>query len=146
MTSTAEYRRVLIDTSAWIALANTRDQFHAPAVAFHRSLGPLVARITTWGIVSETYTWIRYHRSYREAETWLHGIADLRERRVLHSIYPTEATDAGVDRILSHFSDQTLSYVDGFTLYLATKSEVDAIFAFDHHMSLAGVPLLPGQV
>jgi uncharacterized protein len=146
MTSTGEYRRVLIDTSAWIALANARDQFHAPAVALHRSLGPHVARITTWGIVSETYTWIRYHRSYREAETWVHGVAALRERRALQSIYPAEVTDAGVDRLLSRFSDQSLSYVDAFTLYLATRSEFDAIFAFDHHMALAGVPVLPSPV
>jgi uncharacterized protein len=146
MTSTGEYRRVLVDTSAWVALANARDQFHAQAVALHRSLGPQVTRITTWGIVSETYTWIRYHRSYREAESWLHGIAALRERRVLLPIYPTEANDAGIDRILSRYSDQTLSYVDAFTLYLATRSEFDAIFAFDHHMALAGVPVLPSPV
>ena len=52
MTSTAEFKRVFIDTSAWIDLMNSRERHHAAAVTFHKSLSPMTLRITSWGIVS----------------------------------------------------------------------------------------------
>lgn len=56
MTSTADIRRVFVDTSAWIDLMNSNERHHNAAVTFHKSLNPLTLRITSWGIVSETYT------------------------------------------------------------------------------------------
>lgn len=65
-TSMADINRVFIDTSAWIALMNSNEHHHTAAVTFHKSLAPMTLRITSWGIVSETYTWIRYHIGDRE--------------------------------------------------------------------------------
>ena len=71
MTSTADIQRVFVDSSAWIDLMNKSERHHAAAVAFHKSLNPMTLRITSWGIVSETCTWIRYHVGNREASRWL---------------------------------------------------------------------------
>ena len=59
MPSTAEFKRVFIDTSVWIDLMKSSERHHAAAVTFHKSLSPMTLRITSWGIVSETFTWIR---------------------------------------------------------------------------------------
>jgi predicted nucleic acid-binding protein len=96
--------------------------------------------------VGETYTWLRYHTGYRSAERWLHEEAALHERGALEVVYPTAETDSGVWRTLSRFADQDLSYVDAFSLHVVhTRVDIDAIFAFDHHLSLYGAAVLPGD-
>ena len=46
--------------------------------------------------------------------------------------------------LLVRFDDQRLSYVDGHTLaILETRPDIDAVFAFDHHLALSGLPLVP---
>jgi uncharacterized protein len=140
-----EIRRIFVDTSAWLALINRDERSHAAALEFHRSLGAGVSRVTSWGVVGETYTWLRYHTGYPSAQRWLHEEAGLHERGVLEVIYPTPLTESGVRRTLSRFADQDLSYVDAFTLHIVqTRGDFDAIFAFDHHLSLYGVAVLPG--
>lgn len=140
-------RRLFVDTSAWLALINAGERHHTRAVEFQRGLPGGVRRITTWGIVGETYTWLRYRIGYHAAQQWLHEEAELEERGVLEVVYPTAQTEAGTRRTVSRFADQDLSYVDAFSLYIVqTRRDFDAIFAFDHHLSLSGVPLVPGDI
>ena len=147
MISIAELRGVFVDTSAWLALLNRNDAHYREAVRFHHSLGFAVSFVTTWGVVSETYTWLRYHVGYRQAERWLHEEASLQERGMLDVVYPTATTEAAIHRILSRFSDHDLSYVDAFSLYvIQLRGDVSAIFAFDHHLTLTGKPVLPGPL
>jgi len=144
-TSIADIKRVFIDTSAWIDLMNSNERHHAAAVKFHKSLSPMTLRITSWGIVSETFTWIRYHIGYREASRWLTLKDSLENQGFLQVVYPDHQMEAGVRKVISRFHDQQLSYVDAFSLALIqSRPDIDAIFAFDYHMSLAGIAVLPG--
>lgn len=140
-------RGIFVDTSAWLTLINRNDRYHEAAVQFHRSLAPSVSRLTTWGILAETYTWLRYHEGYRQAERWMHESAALQSRGALDVVYPTAATETEIHRYLSRFADQDLSYVDALSLYVVqARGDIDAIFAFDRHMVLAGKPVLPGPM
>ncbi len=142
-----DVRRIFVDTSAWLALINRDERRHAVAIEFHRSLGQGVSRVTSWGVVAETYTWLRHHTGFRSAERWLHEHAELEERGVLEVIYPTRESEGGIRRTLSRFADQDLSYVDAFSLHIAQlRGDIDAFFAFDHHLALYGSPVLPGEV
>jgi predicted nucleic acid-binding protein len=144
-TSIADFKRVFIDTSAWINLMNSNERHHTAAVKFHKSLAPMTLRITTWGIVSETFTWIRYHIGYPEASRWLTLKDSLEDQGFLQVVYPDHLMEIGVRKVISRFHDQQLSYVDAFSLaIIQSRLDIDAIFAFDHHMSLAGIPVLPG--
>lgn len=141
-----EIRRIFVDTSAWLALINRDERRHEAAVTFQRSLAEGVAWVTSWGIVSETYTWLRYHTGYRSAERWLHEHAGLTERGILEVVYPTVGMESGIRRTLSRFADQDLSYVDACSLNVVqSREDIDAVFAFDHHLSLYGASVLPGQ-
>lgn len=112
----------------------------------HHELGR-APRITSWGIIAETYTWLRYHVGYRAASRWLDETAALEARGVLNVIYPDATSEAGIRRTLTRFADQDLSYVDAFTLVaVETHGRVGAIFAFDHDLTLAGLPVVPGVV
>lgn len=146
-TSIAEIKRVFIDTSAWIDLMNSNERHHAAAVAFHKSLAPMTLRITSWGIVSETFTWIRYHVGYREASRWLSLKDSLENQGFLQVVYPDSKIEVGVRKVIGRFYDQQLSYVDAFSItWIQSHPDIDAIFAFDHHLTLAGIPVLPGPL
>jgi len=144
-TSIADIKRVFIDTSAWIDLMNSNERHHTAAVTFHQSLSPMTLRITSWGIVSETYTWIRYHIGAREASRWLTVKETMENQGFLQVIYPDSQMEAGVRKVIARYHDQKLSYVDAFSIVLLqSRLDIDAVFAFDHHMALAGLPVLPG--
>ncbi len=146
-TSTDDIRCVFIDTSAWIDLMNKKERHHAEAITFHRSLAPMTFRITTWGIVSETFTWIRYHIGSREALRWLTLKESLEHQGFLQVVFPDSQMEVGVRKVIDRFQDQSLSYVDAFSIALIqSRPEIDAVFAFDHHMILAGLPVLPGPL
>jgi predicted nucleic acid-binding protein len=52
-----------------------------------------------------------------------------------------------IRRNLSRFPDQELSYVDALSLHIVqSRRDFDAIFAFDHHLALAGIPVFPGPL
>jgi len=146
-TSMADIKRVFIDTSAWIDLMNSNERHHTAAVTFHKSLAPMTLRITSWGIVSETFTWIRYHIGDREASRWLTVKDSLENQGFLQVIYPDSQMEAGVRKVIGRYHDQKLSYVDAFTIALIqSRPDIDAVFAFDHHLTLAGIPVLPGSL
>jgi uncharacterized protein len=145
MTSTADIRRVFVDSSAWIDLMNKNERHHAAAVAFHKSLNPMTLRITSWGIVSETFTWIRYHVGSREATRWLALKEALEHQGFLQVVFPNPEMEVGVRKVIDRFQDQALSYVDAFSIALIqSRPDIDAVFAFDHRMTFAGLPVLPG--
>jgi predicted nucleic acid-binding protein len=142
-----ERRRIFVDTSAWLALMNANDRLHHSAVAFQRTCPRAVEWITSWSVVGETFTWLRYRTGFRSAERWLHEEEALRERGALQVEYPTAHHDAGMYRVLSRFAEHDLSYVDAFTLYLVElRGDIDAIFSFDDHLVLTGCPVVPGDL
>ena len=146
-TSIADIQRVFVDSSAWIDLMNKNERYHAAAVAFHKSLNPMALRITSWGIVSETFTWIRYHIGSREASRWLALKESLEQQGFLQVVFPDSQMEVGVRKVIDRFHDQDLSYVDAFSIALIqSRPDIDAIFAFDHHMAFAGLPVLPGPL
>ena len=137
-------RSILMDTSAWVALMDAEDHHHESAVEAATSLAPSTRRIITWGILSETYTWLRYHHGHLMGQRWLHEVGIAMTRGSIEMVYPDTEIDARIGRELARYSDQVLSYVDAFSLVVARdRVDIDAVFAFDHHMYLAGLPVLP---
>ena len=50
--------------------------------------------------------------------------------------------------MIDRYHDQKLSYVKTFSplRLIQSRPDIDAIFAFDHHMALASIPVLPGTI
>ena len=146
-TSTSNIKKVFVDTSAWIDLMNKKERHHAAAIEFHKSLPSMTLRITSWGIVSETYTWIRYHIGSREASRWLALKESLEQQGLLQIVFPDPQMEIGARKVIDRFHDQALSYVDAFSIaIIQSRPDIDAVFAFDHHMALAGRSVLPGPL
>ena len=69
-------------------------------------------------------------------------------RKQIH-ITPYSEMEISIRKVIDRFQDQKLSYVDAFVdaftiALMQRRPDIDAIFAFDHHMTLAGLPVLPG--
>jgi uncharacterized protein with PIN domain len=60
-----------IDTGGFIALVDERDSYHQDAKSFYMSLPRSVKLITSILVISETYTWLRYHADHDMATRFL---------------------------------------------------------------------------
>ncbi|HEV3155948.1 MAG TPA: PIN domain-containing protein [Candidatus Baltobacteraceae bacterium] len=137
---------LLIDTGAFIALQDSHDDLHEDAKVFYYNLSSAVRRITTQAVVSECYTFFRYRFNSAAAARWLDYLDNARNSNHLRVIYNDELDSRRAEEFLRRFDDQVLSYTDSLTLASAERHKVRAIFSFDHHLALTGLPLLPGRL
>lgn len=97
-------RAVFVDTGAYIALADRSDRHHPDAVLFSQQLGPRPERLTSWGVVAEAYTWLRYHGSASRAAAWLSAFERLCAAGETRMVFPDGGLDALCRRKLLKFS------------------------------------------
>ena len=75
---------IFVDTGAWIALINQRDQYHRDAVAVFEGLQQQEIRLlTTDYVIDETVTRLRYDTNHTLAVEFLNRIELLEETEIL---------------------------------------------------------------
>ena len=80
--------KVFIDSGAFIALIDERDPLHKASQAFYKSLTKrAIPLITSLMVISETYTWLRYHVGYDSAVRFI-GIIERSEKARIFKSYP----------------------------------------------------------
>jgi len=131
-----------IDTSALLALASPRDQYHARAVglaASHRQAGG------RW--VSSVLVLGEFHRRtlYRAGPSVARGavtrlLADPANRWL---DVTTSVASGAVSSWLERFHDQDITLTDAVSFELMTREGLTHAFAFDKHYAVAGFQLLP---
>jgi predicted nucleic acid-binding protein len=133
--------RVLVDTSALLALSLSRDQWHAKAAHIARaSVASGVRYVGTTLVLAEVHTRLLYPR----------GAADARETVSRLMADPTyEWLSVGPDLIqhavarwLVRFADQPFSLTDAVSFEVMRKERLTHAFAFDEHFVTAGFKLL----
>ena len=129
-----------VDTSAWFALADRDDRYHADATRRIRLLAgqgrPLV---TTNFVVSETYTLARRRLGFADAWRFLQSIRSTSLARI---VYVPESWDEDVERLLAQYDDQVFSYVDATSFVTMRRLGIQDAFAFDRDFLIAGFTLL----
>jgi predicted nucleic acid-binding protein len=131
---------LLIDTSALHALNYARDDYHAQALAYFKSLAGRVKPILTEWVFVETMnlTKARLGPAY--------AIAFGRQLKTSKAFYPLILTD--IDKrttwdIFEQYQDKHWSYVDCSLLAVARRLKVKKIFAFDHHFQQMELEVVP---
>ena len=133
--------RVLVDTSALLALASLDDQYHATAVQrARRHMGSGGRFVGTVLILAELQARLLFRRGPREA------------RRVLGDLLNDPAhewVDAAVSLVqaaqnnwLERFADQRFTLADAVSFEVMRQERLTTAFAFDQDFVTAGFALL----
>ncbi len=135
-----EGEAVFVDTGAWIALAVSRDPFHARAREQWEILQGAGARLhTSVPVVLETFTFLARNTARDVALAWKDSLTEVTRLQVL-AVTRTELQEAW-----PYFQRRDLhrvSAVDATSFVLMAQARIRAAFAFDQHFTAAGFRLL----
>lgn len=119
-------RRIFFDTSAYVALTDTSDKFHADAARLaERIIASRLPRITTNYVLAEAYTRIRRKLSHAAAGR-------------LEIVYTDPALDEAAWRLFVKYDDQDFSFVDCVSFAWLRQNKDIEVFAFDEHFDWMG--------
>jgi predicted nucleic acid-binding protein len=134
-------KELLVDTGAWVALADQDDQYHTRAVAAYPGLLKEYQRLVTTNlVVAESYIILRLTLGHAAAITFLEN---LKASPRIERVYVTADLEAEAEAILRRYSDQDFSLTDAVSFALLRRRGLSAAFAFDAHFATAGFVCLP---
>lgn len=134
-------KKLFVDTGAWLAIIDPRDQYHQPASAFYRqALQAYHHLITTNLVVAETYVNLRRSLSHVAAI----GFLDIIEQSSrIECVWSNPDLEDQARKILRQYTDQDFSYVDAVSFALMQETRITEAFAFDRHFTIAGFVCVP---
>lgn len=133
--------RVLVDTSALLALANGRDQWHARAVRIARANAASGIRyVSTTLVLAEFHARVLYVRGPDEARRRISALLDDPVHE-WHAVDAAFASDA-VAHWMLRYPDQRFSLTDAASFELMRRERMKQAFAFDKYFETAGFELI----
>jgi predicted nucleic acid-binding protein len=136
---------IFVDTGAWIALSDRKDQHHGDAVAIYTRLKRRKERLlTTDYLVDETVTRLRYDLSHSAAVKFLDFIERAEETGVLTVIRIDETLFREAKTFFRQYDSATLSFTDCTSFVVCQMYRISEAFAFDQHFAMMGITLLRG--
>src|SRR5215475_6975285 len=126
---------VFVDSSAWIALALSRDPLHAQARELWDSLRTQGAKLhTSVPVVIETFTFLDRNANRDVALAWKEAIYKPGTVRIL----PCELRDLEQSWIYLRRADlHKLSAVDATSFAIMKRARIRLAYAFDRHFAVA---------
>jgi len=136
---------IFVDSGAWIALLDQRDQFHEPSVRFQKELrqGAHGRLVTTDYVLDEAVTYLRLHAG---------GDAVREFRRILMESESVQVVWTPPDRFweawdrLQGRDDKRWSLTDCLSFVTMKALGIRSAFGFDSDFRQAGFELLPSNV
>ena len=131
---------VFVDTSAWIALALSRDPLHPRALDAWEQLAAGHARIvTSVPVILETVTFLDRNATRDVALEWKDALDTISNFDVL------ECTEADMRDAWQYFARRDLhklSAVDATSFVLMSIHGIGRAFSFDHHFASVGFSMV----
>jgi|SRR5579863_549339 len=133
-------KQLFIDTSAYFALTDRRDENHESAVRILRQLIRENSELlTTNYVVAETHALL------------LNRIGSQTALQVIEALYQSqtriyrvrEAEENKAIEIIRRYTDKEFSLVDAISFATMERFHLTQAFAFDHHFAQYGFSLLP---
>lgn len=129
--------RCFLDTSALVALNNTRDQYNKISREISATLKNCELIISD-AVITETYNILRYRLGFHIARYFLKSVL------AGHPFLIAEVTPlirTTTLQILDQYSDHKISYCDALSVAMMKDQQIEKVFAFDHHFEIMGVQL-----
>lgn len=133
--------RIFVDTSAWFALNDRKDQNHKKARKFVESLkADPVLFFTTDYVVDETLTLLRFKVSHRAAASFIRMFSQsqqiIREQAVADHLKRAE-------EIFLQYKDKLWSFTDCVSFAFMEEKGLKDAFSFDINFSQFGMYVHP---
>lgn len=130
-----------MDTSALLALANPRDQYHRRAAdLLTRASESGVTWVSTVLVLAELHNLLLRHLDPGRAVEIIQAFID--DETFTWVDVTDEVVQAAVNSWLIRFSDQPISLTDAVSFEVMRREKVTVAFAFDQHFVVAGYRLL----
>ena len=128
--------KLFVDTSAWLALNDRSDQFHALAVEKLASIrAGRISLVTSDYVLDESVTIIRLRASHAAAVIFGQSILG----SSVIDLIPVGSDDRlAAWEIFKKYADQDFSFTDCTSFALMRKLRLKTAFTFDGHFSLIG--------
>lgn len=133
---------IFVDTSAWLALADSYDRDHAAAIQFQRRIvrGEFGKQVTTNYVLTETMTIVRRRLGLESALRFSTTVRGGKEVG-LFWIEPVHHNDA--IRLMAAHSDKNWSVTDCSSFVIMRSLGIADAFTFDHDFAQAGFSIYP---
>ncbi|MYC95084.1 MAG: type II toxin-antitoxin system VapC family toxin [Caldilineaceae bacterium SB0661_bin_32] len=132
-----------VDSGAWIALYNRRDQHHGDAIGTFRILEQQRTRLlTTDYVLDETITRLRYDVSHLAAVAFLDYIQEAQEVGIVTVATIDRESFQESEGLFRQYSSEKLSLTDCTSFVVCKRYGISAAFAFDQHFPIMGISLL----
>jgi predicted nucleic acid-binding protein len=132
---------IFVDSSAWVALADKRDQFHPKAVSAMPAIVSSSKELLTSNLVlAETCNIILHDLGMGPM---LEFIERLNASPKIRTIYSQEHQEKEAVKILKKYHDQDFSYTDAVSFALMDSYKVNKAFCFDRHFMIVGFQTVP---
>jgi predicted nucleic acid-binding protein len=133
---------IFVDTGAWIALSDRKDQHHGDAVAIYTQLKRLKERLlTTDYVIDETVTRLRYDLNHSTAVKFLDFIERTEKTGVLTVIRIDEILFQEAKSLFRRYDSAILSFTDCTNFAVCQMYKISEAFAFDRHFEMMGIIL-----
>ena len=133
-------RRVLVDTSAWLAVTDASDIHHAQAADIYTQLlNAHSSLVVTILVMAETQIWLRRKFGPDAALAFLKNI---NESTRIEVVYPDSLLEKKAKGILRQYADQDFSLADAISFAWLKDAGVSDVFAYDRHFATAGFNLV----
>jgi uncharacterized protein len=133
---------IFVDTSAWLALADSYDRDHEQALRFQRRIvrGEFGRQVTSNYVLNESITLIRRRLGVVPATGFSNGIGQGKEVEVFW-IEPVHHRDA--IELMSAHADKKWSLTDCASFVIMRSLGISDAFAFDRDFAQSGFRLHP---
>ena len=132
---------IFVDSSAWIALVNSRDAHHKAAASAYPGILKNHKRLTTSNLViAETFVVLLKGSGHSVAVEFLKRV---RASPRIAKVWSSENIEIEAEQVLAKFSDQAFSYTDAVSFVIMKKRDIKKAFGFDRHFAAAGFMNLP---
>ena len=133
---------IFVDTGAWIAILNRRDQHHTEAVTIYNKLQQQQMRLlTTDYVIDETVTRLRYDTNHSIAVMFLNRVELLVETGVLTVTTIDEDVFERAKLLFQEYDSARLSFTDCTSFVVCQENNISEAFAFDQHFLIMGIDL-----
>jgi len=138
------FRKLFVDTSAWVAITDSRDTYHASAITFNQEIYRKATLVVSNYILDETYTLLLNNVGYNLTLRFKRKLDLLSQAKVVQVIWITPEVAEQAWEIFERFNtDKQWSFTDCTSYVLMKNYQITEVFTFDHHFSQMGFNRCP---